>query len=635
MAIAHVGSTVHNEAAPTTSCTVTIHASTATGHILLLAAVNRNGTADLSVTDDDTGGNTWQLLKKQIANTSRSVQVWWKRATSGTASKTVTVSGATNSVSAGCAVFSGVHPGSTPYEAATGEDNVSADETQAGITISDNAMLIFVIGNVLNDLTPTTMASANFGSLAESFNALSTGGSHCGTNLSYDLVTTGGATGNLTWAQTDNLTGTIVFALLPDINLVPAAGTLVISGQSPKLEFLLTAANGNLAITGLAPSVSISGGGTNLEPGTGALTLTGLAPALEFMITVPGGSIVITGLAPTLDMDIGLSPGTGALAITGLAPSLGFLLTAGTGALTLTGYAAALELRLTPAGDELVLTGLAPTVDLPADHFREPATAVLTVTGLAPTAQQLVARLPDAAALTLTGLAPTLDQTEDVSLSPDADALLLTGLAPSIQIANVIIPGTGALVLTGLAPALTQTDDINLSPDPDELVLTGHAPVVQAPLEQRGGGSDRRKRKPRKVYTLPNGTRVVTDAETYRRLIAPVTAVQAGPEIAAKRAETTTSEAVFDLPAQKTAPKAPDASHKAVDPDQYAGVASLPAAVAEAYVAAPGLAAAAAARRQREETAAAEARQREIAAAKAAADAKDEDDLLMLLLMAA
>ncbi len=213
MAIAHRGSTTHNELDPTTSCTVTIHASTAADDILLLQATNRNGAADLSVTDDDTGGNTWALLKKQLKDTSRSTQLWWKRATSGTASKTITVSGATNSIAAGCAVFSGASTAATPYEAETGEDNASGDETQAGITISSGSALIFCIGNVLNDLTPTSQSSANFGALTESFNKTSAGGSDCGVNLSYKLGSSG-ASGNLTWSQTDNLTATIVCGLL-------------------------------------------------------------------------------------------------------------------------------------------------------------------------------------------------------------------------------------------------------------------------------------------------------------------------------------------------------------------------------------------------------------------------------------
>lgn len=242
MAIGHRGSTTHNELNPTTSCTVTIHASTATDDILLLCATNRNATADLSVTDDDTGGNTWALLKKQIANTSRSVQVWWKRATSGTASKTITVSGATNSVSAGCSVFSGASTGATPYEAVSGEDNASADETHATITLSANSALIFVVGNVLNDLTVSTQSSVNFGALTEAFDATSAGGSDCGIALAYilDVGGSGGATGNITWAQTDNLTGSIAFGLL----IAAAAGATVGVGltQSLRLDRLRRAA---------------------------------------------------------------------------------------------------------------------------------------------------------------------------------------------------------------------------------------------------------------------------------------------------------------------------------------------------------------------------------------------------------
>lgn len=215
MAVAHRASAVHNELDPTTSCTVTIPASVATDDILIVCATNRNGTADLSVTDNDTGGNAWALLIKQLGDTdNRSGQVWWKRATSGSASKTITISGATNSIAAGVAAFSGADTGATPYEAQAGEKNASADETQTAITVSADSMVCLAIFNILNDLTPSTFAATDPATLTQSFNALSAGGSDCGANLSYGLKTGGaGSTGNFTWAQTDNITCSVAFGI--------------------------------------------------------------------------------------------------------------------------------------------------------------------------------------------------------------------------------------------------------------------------------------------------------------------------------------------------------------------------------------------------------------------------------------
>lgn len=79
---------------PTTSYTVVIPASTQADDILVLTNVHK-ADANGTVTDDDTGGNTWALIGPRIAQGAASTAAWWKRATSGTASKTVTVSGLT------------------------------------------------------------------------------------------------------------------------------------------------------------------------------------------------------------------------------------------------------------------------------------------------------------------------------------------------------------------------------------------------------------------------------------------------------------------------------------------------------------------------------------------------------------
>ena len=155
MAVTHIQSATHNEAAPTTSCTLTIPATAAVDDIAVIAVDNRNATTQLTVTDDDTGGNAWALISNLTIDTSRSGQLFWKRATSGTASKTVTISGASNSIAAGLSIFRGADTSATPYEAVAGESNASADETIAAISVSADSMVLLAIFNVLNDLTPS------------------------------------------------------------------------------------------------------------------------------------------------------------------------------------------------------------------------------------------------------------------------------------------------------------------------------------------------------------------------------------------------------------------------------------------------------------------------------------------------
>lgn len=88
-----VGTSTVTSGATTTSFTLVINSGVVAGDILVLCATNRDATADPTVTDDDSGGNTWTKLSNQNADTNGAGTVWWKRATSGTASKTITVFG--------------------------------------------------------------------------------------------------------------------------------------------------------------------------------------------------------------------------------------------------------------------------------------------------------------------------------------------------------------------------------------------------------------------------------------------------------------------------------------------------------------------------------------------------------------
>lgn len=206
------------------------------------------------------------------------------------------------------------------------------------------------------------------------------------------------------------------------------------------------------------------------------------------------------------------------------------------------------------------------------------------------------------------------------------DGMFPVGLAPANDI--VVSPAAASLVITGLAPAVAITA------------------AVQA-AEQRGGGS--RKKKRRQVYTLPNGTRVVTDEETYRRLIADADAravrTQESGSIPAAEIPPSDEKPQSDSTQAPGRPPFPE-----IDDRPLAALAALPPAVAEAFVAEPGRAAAeqislAAERQKRvgadvqtpvppERTAAVIPMPRP-EAAKPAPKPPPKDDLMMLLLMEA
>jgi hypothetical protein len=197
---------------PTTTFTVVVDPAVVAGDLLFLPVSSRDsvGAGTLSVTDDDTGGNAWA----KIANsTNHQGTLWYKRATSGTASKTVTVANAVGSCAGVLKAFSGADTGATPYTNILVEDNASADEAAAGFT-PDNAdsMVCAAICNT-NDSAVTSFTFATLGALT-STEKLSTGGSDSAVAFGHVLQTGGPtATGGLSWAQTNAAGVSITWAI--------------------------------------------------------------------------------------------------------------------------------------------------------------------------------------------------------------------------------------------------------------------------------------------------------------------------------------------------------------------------------------------------------------------------------------
>lgn len=238
---------------PTTSTTVTIPSDVVTGDILLAAFTNRDATADPSVTDDDSGGNAWAKVKNQNAGTNGAGTVWWKRATSATASKTISATGFTGSCSGGVAAFSGCLASGDPYAQVLGEANASADESMATVLflINNGALPVLAVFNTGNDNLSSTQAlnPANGSSvtLTERFDHLSAGGSDCACSLAADFFTTNLALERLystaTWAQTNGTTASIFFTLIPEPATSQAIYQVGIAGANtgnPTTSFAVT-----------------------------------------------------------------------------------------------------------------------------------------------------------------------------------------------------------------------------------------------------------------------------------------------------------------------------------------------------------------------------------------------------------
>mgnify|MGYP001605812119 FL=1 len=205
---------------PTTSFTVIIPASTLTDDVLFLSVTNGGSTADPTVTDDDTGGNAWAKVNAGLHNGS----LWWKRATSGTASKTVTVSGLNNSSAGVLKVFSGALLTGNSFSNVSTEDNASADETHAGFTpLEADEMICAAIANTDN-LSVTSLACTNPGTLSQ-VEKLSTGGLDSASAFGHALQIGGPtATGNFTWAQTDRANTSITWGIRQEPPPPPGVG---------------------------------------------------------------------------------------------------------------------------------------------------------------------------------------------------------------------------------------------------------------------------------------------------------------------------------------------------------------------------------------------------------------------------
>jgi len=206
----------------TTGGTLVIPAGTATGDSLFVCVTSlghTSGNALVTCTDDDSGGNTWTLVTN---TTDRRAYLFWKRATSATASKTITIAGGITKTAFNCIVMQNAATSVTPYTNVSAfETNASGDETHETITPSiDGSAICFAVyqnGTAAN--ATSTQSTANLGTMTERAEHLPAG---AGNDTGQSIATLNGtdaaaaATGNITWAQTNGATYSIVWAVRPE-----------------------------------------------------------------------------------------------------------------------------------------------------------------------------------------------------------------------------------------------------------------------------------------------------------------------------------------------------------------------------------------------------------------------------------
>lgn len=234
----------------------------------------------------------------------------------------------------------------------------------------------------------------------------------------------------------------------------PNTGTLTATGQQVTQTYTLpTPANGVLALTGIAPTLSFNLG--FIIPNAGALAIQGAAPLLKIATTPAAGALALTGFAPTLFQTNGIVPATGALNLAGQASALKYLLNTKTGALTLTGNVSQ------------VTTG----------SFRVPPTAAINFSGALISSLGLGLK-PGTGSAAFTGFAGSLSYS--FNLKPGTGTLTLTGQLPVLNGSFVEGPGTGALAFGSTPPIINLS--YTLKPATGTLLITGQPAGIIGPI---------------------------------------------------------------------------------------------------------------------------------------------------------
>lgn len=227
-AVAAQGAATMNDANPTTTTTWTIPSAVVATDVLTLEVSQRNAAGLPTVTDDDTGGNTWTHRTDLCSADDSTHHFYFKLATSGTASKTVTLSGTAGVTCGVLNAYSGADQFNPIYTGSV-EENVSANETHAGFTPPNpDSMVCLAVLNINTTSAVTSPSTTNPGALTIRAEDASTGGGFNTATMHASALQSGaaGATGNFTWAQTDAASRSIVYAISPAqiISLV-SAGT--------------------------------------------------------------------------------------------------------------------------------------------------------------------------------------------------------------------------------------------------------------------------------------------------------------------------------------------------------------------------------------------------------------------------
>lgn len=226
--IGHVGTVAHNEANPTTGLTFTVPAGVEAGDDLYAWLADQGTGAETtppSITDDQSASWTSKGTQNTGGTQEGAGTLYHRKATSGTAGITVTVTGFHGS----CSGLLACWEGADTDESVTQEGNPSTFPTHAGLAAvtpsRDDSVILLFIADLQNDiLNHAAYAATDPASLTERGEASSTAGADCSVHIASGAQTTAAAVGNITWTQTNAANVTIALVLLPPAGQTVAAG---------------------------------------------------------------------------------------------------------------------------------------------------------------------------------------------------------------------------------------------------------------------------------------------------------------------------------------------------------------------------------------------------------------------------
>lgn len=218
MSVSYVSSSIFTKGSESTIGRLLIPSSTLSGHDLYVLVGSDGHTTSVAyptVTDNDSGGNVFALQGEVPA---RKGLLFWKKATSASASKLVTVAGMVDVGVGGLSVYSGALETGNPTTDVAGETNNAGSPSHTSF-IPDyaNSMICLGVFNYFSNGSVDAMACTNPGTLEpERFQYRNQAAGQAmvihGSSLQLSAL---GNTGTFTWTQSVETSRSIAWAIRP------------------------------------------------------------------------------------------------------------------------------------------------------------------------------------------------------------------------------------------------------------------------------------------------------------------------------------------------------------------------------------------------------------------------------------